>query len=125
MTETNATITRTLPFDPEVSGMAGLPHAFCHIKLVDVPAMGYTAEDKPFPRGEICIKSDCCISEYYKDPENTKKLIDEEGWLHTGDVGHVDDAGRFKIIDRVKVCTISLWFCQRHCSTSILSLRTL
>ncbi|EJD44071.1 long-chain-fatty-acid-CoA ligase [Auricularia subglabra TFB-10046 SS5] len=102
MTETCATITRTLPFDRDAGGFAGMPHAFCHVKLVDVPAMGYSAEDKPYPRGEICIKSDVCISEYYKDAENTRKLIDEDGWLHTGDVGLVDETGRFKIIDRVK-----------------------
>lgn len=103
MTETNATITRTMPDDPEGSGIAGLPHAFNHVKLVDVPGMGYSAEDKPHPRGELCVRGAHCITEYYKDPENTKKLIDEEGWLHTGDIASVDEAGRFRIVDRVKV----------------------
>ncbi|KAG9112984.1 hypothetical protein FRC07_007822 [Ceratobasidium sp. 392] len=46
--------------------------------------MGYRSTDKPFAR----------------DPENTKKTVDSEGWLHTGDVGLVDECGRFKIIDR-------------------------
>lgn len=39
----------------------------------------------------------------HTDPENTKKTIDSEGWVHTGDVAAIDYAGRFVIIDRVKV----------------------
>lgn len=102
MTENSAVATKTLPGDPTASGTAGPPQPGCEIKLVDVPEMGYTSEDKPNPRGEVCTRGDTAFSEYYKDEKNTKATLDDEGWLHTGDVGEIDSAGRVKIIDRVK-----------------------
>ena len=38
------------------------------------------------------------------DEKNTKEALDDEGWFHTGDVAEVDDRGRFRIVDRIKVC---------------------
>lgn len=42
------------------------------------------------------------ITRYHRDPENTKKSIDDEGYFHTGDVAAIDNAGRLKIVDRIK-----------------------
>lgn len=47
----------------------------------------------------------CLIGEliYYKDEKNSKEAVDDQGWVHTGDVAEIDSHGRIKIIDRVKV----------------------
>ncbi|KAF9567606.1 acetyl-CoA synthetase-like protein [Agrocybe pediades] len=102
MTENCATTSKAWPNDPTSSGTVGPPQPVNEIKLVDVPAMGYTSEDKPNPRGEICVRGANCFSVYYKDEKNTKETVDEEGWMHTGDVGEIDSCGRVKIVDRVK-----------------------
>ncbi|KAI0256465.1 long-chain-fatty-acid-CoA ligase [Lactifluus subvellereus] len=102
MTENSAVCTRCLSGDPAAGGTVGPPQPAAEMKLVDVPAMKYTAEDKPFPRGEICCRGGSVFSEYYKDEQNTKGAVDADGWVHTGDIGEIDDCGRFRIIDRVK-----------------------
>ncbi|KAF6763801.1 long-chain-fatty-acid-CoA ligase [Ephemerocybe angulata] len=102
LTETSATTTKSWPNDPSSSGTTGPPGPVNEVKVIDVPAMGYTAEDKPHPRGELCIRGGNVFTHYYKDEKNTKASIDDEGWFHTGDVAEIDAAGRVKIIDRVK-----------------------
>ncbi|KAG8217331.1 hypothetical protein J3R82DRAFT_5426 [Butyriboletus roseoflavus] len=87
--------------DPTSSGTIGPPQPINELKLVDVPAMNYTSEDKPNPRGELCVRGMNCFIGYYKDENNTQDTL-KDGWIHTGDVAEVDSYGRFKIIDRVK-----------------------
>jgi long-chain acyl-CoA synthetase len=52
--------------------------------------------------GEICIKSDCLTLGYYKEPEMTKELFDQDGYLKTGDIGEYDHEGYLTITGRVK-----------------------
>ncbi|KAJ7445716.1 hypothetical protein B0H11DRAFT_1746452 [Mycena galericulata] len=102
MTEGAAIGTKTWPGDASAGGTVGPVQSALEIKLVDVPAMGYTSEDRPNPRGELCMRGATTFTTYYKDEKNTKDTVDEEGWVHTGDVAEIDSCGRFKIVDRVK-----------------------
>ncbi|WP_017755284.1 AMP-binding protein [Calidifontibacillus oryziterrae] len=84
----------------EVSGIA-IVHRDGDIKIdsVGVPLPG--TEVKISDEGEILIKSASVCKGYYKNEKSTKDTI-EDGWLHTGDAGHLDEKGHLYIIDRVK-----------------------
>jgi long-chain acyl-CoA synthetase len=52
--------------------------------------------------GELCIKGPQVMAGYWQRPEETAKVIDAEGWLHTGDMAKMDEKGFFFIVDRKK-----------------------
>ena len=52
--------------------------------------------------GEILVKGDMVMLGYYNNPEETAKVIDKDGWFHTGDLGYMDKKGRFYISGRCK-----------------------
>jgi long-chain acyl-CoA synthetase len=90
--------------DPS-SGHVGPPYPALEMKLVDVPEMNYTSDDKDehgvsTPRGEVCYKGYSCFKGYYRQPEVTKATIDAKGWNHTGDIGTFLPNGCLRIIDR-------------------------
>jgi len=76
---------------------AGVPMPFVRIKIVD-------PEGREVPRGkigEIVVRAPWVTREYFKDPERTAKLW-KGGWLHTGDLGYIDEHGYLNIVDRDK-----------------------
>lgn len=66
-------------------------------------------EGRPLPRGktgEICVRGDIVMAGYYKQPDKTAQTI-VNGWLHTGDVGHLDEEGFLHLTDRKRDVIIS------------------
>ena len=59
-------------------------------------------EIKIMPNGELCCRGHNVMMGYYKNPELTKEIIDPEGWLHTGDLGHINEFGQVFITGRLK-----------------------
>ena len=83
----------------EIILKTGLP-----IPLVEIELMN--ADDKPLPHdgesaGEVVFRAPWLTMDYYKSPEKTKGLW-RNGWLHSGDVGVIDEDGYLRITDRIK-----------------------
>ena len=114
-TEGAAAATLSHPEDVSTVGHVGGPTGCVEIALYDVPEMGYLHTDRTHRkgagtnsgqpccgRGEICIRGPNVFKGYYKDEDKTRETIDEEGWLHSGDIGLWRPDGSLQIIDRKK-----------------------
>ena len=64
-------------------------------------------EVKIFPDGEVCCRGGHVFQGYLNDPEKTAETIDDEGWLHSGDIGEIDEDGYLRIVDRKKELIIT------------------
>jgi long-chain acyl-CoA synthetase len=72
------------------------------VKLGSVGKAAPWGEVKISPQGEILIRGDFLFMGYLNQPEKTAETVDAQGWLHTGDVGSIDNEGFVKITDRMK-----------------------
>ncbi len=105
-TETTAASFVTYKADPTSSHVGG-PTVNTEFKLIDIPEMGYLSTDvdengRKKPRGEVLIRGPGVMAGYYKDKQKTEETIDEEGWVHTGDVAELLPNGAIRIVDRRK-----------------------
>jgi fatty-acyl-CoA synthase len=101
MTETSPVSTQTAFDDPleKRVGTVGRVHPHVEIKIVD-PADGETAARGV--SGELCTRGYSVMGGYWNDPERTAEAIDQEGWMHTGDLATMDGEGYVNIVGRIK-----------------------
>ena len=80
------------------NGTIGLPIPNTEISILDDNG-NHLGLDEP---GEFCVRGPQVMKGYWNRPEETKAVLSEDGWLHTGDIATVDDQGYVRIVDRKK-----------------------
>lgn len=100
-TEASPGITNTRTDDPLELRIFTMGRALpnVEVKIIDLET---GREVPPGVQGEICARGYNIMKGYYKMPEATAKAIDKDGWLHTGDIGEIDENGYCKINCRLK-----------------------
>ncbi|HCN63552.1 MAG TPA: fatty acid--CoA ligase [Pseudomonas sp.] len=81
-----------------IAGTSGRPIAGTEVSIRDPHNLALDAGQT----GEICLRGFHVMQGYFQNPEATREAIDTDGWLHTGDVGRLDEAGNLIITDRLK-----------------------
>ncbi|PHU24164.1 4-coumarate--CoA ligase 1 [Capsicum chinense] len=103
MTEAGPVLAMCLAFAKEPfeikSGACGTVVRNAEMKIVDPDTGCSLPRNQP---GEICIRGDQIMKGYLNDLESTTRTIDKEGWLHTGDMGFIDNDDELFIVDRLK-----------------------
>lgn len=85
--------------DPEtVAGFSGRAYPGVEVEV----HTGEGVRAAPMEPGEVVVRGYNVMRGYFEDPERTAEAIDSDGWLHTGDVGVMDDRGYLRITDRMK-----------------------
>ncbi|MFD1205563.1 MULTISPECIES: AMP-binding protein [Sporosarcina] len=100
-TESSPVITQTLTDDPIAKRVmtVGKPHPYVEVKIIDP----VTGDEMPIGSpGELCTRGYHVMKGYYNNEEATREAIDEDGWLHTGDIAVMDEDGYIDITGRIK-----------------------
>ena len=99
MTELSPVATMNPSIGKKILGKVGLPIQNVKLKIVDAD----TGEEVPLGEpGEICVAGPLVMKGYYNKPEETAKAVDKDGYMHSGDVGIMDEEGYVRIVDRTK-----------------------
>ncbi len=99
LTETSPVTHVIRPDGQNKAGSIGPPLASTECRLVDPETSEDVGEGAP---GELWIRGPQVMQGYLNNPEATAATVDDEGWLHTGDIAAVDGDGFFTIVDRLK-----------------------
>lgn len=101
LTESSPGMTQSFADDPIEMKVTTVGREFpmVEVKVADPE----TGEELPIgQQGEMCCRGYNIMKGYYKNPEATAKIIDKDGWLHSGDLGVKDEDGNFRITGRIK-----------------------
>ncbi len=82
----------------DYNGAIGLPISSTACRVIDTEGNPLPADET----GELCVKGPQVMKGYWNRPEETAKVLDDEGWLKTGDMAKMDEKGYFYIVDRKK-----------------------
>jgi fatty-acyl-CoA synthase len=106
LSETAGVLTQTLPGDPESKRLesVGRPVRGMEIRVVEP---GTDAVAPAGVQGEICCRGESLMNGYHRMEMATAAAIDDEGWLHTGDLGFLDDDGYLTVSGRIKDIIVS------------------
>ena len=100
MTETSPVSTQTAPDDELERRVSTVGRVHPHVEVKVVDGDGETvACGEP---GELCTSGYSVMLGYWEDPKRTAEAIDADGWMHTGDLATIDEAGYAKIVGRIK-----------------------
>jgi long-chain acyl-CoA synthetase len=98
LTEASPVVSTSVGLKAPRPGSVGRPLPGMAIRLVDESGEDALFDDP----GEIWVRGPNIFHGYWRDQEATAEVLDGEGWLHTGDVGVIDDSGGLHVVDRLK-----------------------